>query len=149
MAEKVVLICGSRSIKQSWFCQTLVKSLISQNVKLIVGDAPGIDELVINTCIKHNYKNIVVVGAYNRTRRNQALKYGLTTVKYPHEFFIPQPLYGLFSRLSYCYLGWGISWHKIHFYLCSKTGKRSNCCYPETIKRKEVMKNYSWVFYGL
>jgi len=86
MQEKVVLICGSRSIKKSWFCEVLVKSLISQNVKIIVGDAPGIDELVINTCIKHNYKNIVVVGAYNKIRRNQALKYGLTTVKYPHDF---------------------------------------------------------------
>ena len=86
MSEKVVLICGSRSIKKSWFCEVLVKSLISQNVKIIVGDAPGIDELVINTCIKHNYKNIVVVGAYNKIRRNQALKYGLTTVKYPYDF---------------------------------------------------------------
>ena len=86
MAERVVLICGSRSIKQSWFCQTLVKSLISQNVKIIVGDAPGVDELVINTCIRYNYKNIVVVGAYNKVRRKQALKYSLTTVKYPHDF---------------------------------------------------------------
>ena len=86
MAERVVLICGSRSIKQSWFCEALVKSLISQNVKIIVGDAPGVDELVINTCIKYNYKNILVVGAYNKIRRIQALKYGLTTVKYPHDF---------------------------------------------------------------
>ena len=86
MAERVVLICGSRSIKQSWFCETLVKSLISQNIKIIVGDAPGVDELIINTCIRYNYKNIVVVGAYNKVRRKQALKYSLTTVKYPHDF---------------------------------------------------------------
>ena len=86
MAERVVLICGSRSIKQSWFCEALVKSLISQKVKIIVGDAPGVDELVINTCIRYNYKNIVVVGAYNKVRRKQALKYSLTTVKYPHDF---------------------------------------------------------------
>lgn len=56
MKSKVVLICGSRSIKQSWFCEAVVKSLISQNVKIIVGDAPGIDEIVINTCIRHDYK---------------------------------------------------------------------------------------------
>ena len=86
MQNKVVLICGSRSLRQSWFCEAVVKSLISQNVKIIVGDAPGIDEIVINTCIKHNYKNIVVVGAYNKIRRYQAVKNNLTLVKYPQDF---------------------------------------------------------------
>jgi predicted Rossmann fold nucleotide-binding protein DprA/Smf involved in DNA uptake len=86
MQYKVVLICGSRSIRQSWFCEVIVKSLISQNVKIIVGDAPGIDEVVINTCIKHNYRNIVVVGAYNKIRRYQVLKNNLTVVKYPSDF---------------------------------------------------------------
>lgn len=47
---------------------------ITNNVHIIVGDAPGVDKVVIDTCNEQKYENCECHGAYSRMRHK--LLYG-------------------------------------------------------------------------
>lgn len=64
-----VVITGSRRIKYSENIILLIDSLIKRSAEIVVGDAPGIDRLVVSEAIKRGYgKHVTVVGAYGKCR---------------------------------------------------------------------------------
>ena len=68
-----VVITGSRSITHSVHIRLLIDSLIKRGVDIVVGDAPGVDRLVIAEAIRRGYgKHVAVVGAYRRCRNRYA-----------------------------------------------------------------------------
>jgi len=72
--QGVVLITGSRSIQHSENIPLLIDSLIKRNVRIIVGDAPGVDRLVVSEALRRGYgSQVTVVGAYGRCRNTFAV----------------------------------------------------------------------------
>lgn len=70
----VVLVCGSRSIQQSEIIPKIVSNLIKSNAEIIVGDAPGVDRLVVYEAVRQNYGQCVtVVGAYGKCRNTYCI----------------------------------------------------------------------------
>jgi predicted Rossmann fold nucleotide-binding protein DprA/Smf involved in DNA uptake len=47
MSKCYVLITGSRSITHSANIPLLIDSLVKRGVEIVVGDAPGVDRLVV------------------------------------------------------------------------------------------------------
>lgn len=64
------LITGSREAysRRLLFAKTLARQLIERGIRIIVGDAPGVDGAVVEEANAAKYKNIQVVGAYKRMR---------------------------------------------------------------------------------
>ena len=72
--RKFALITGSRSISSQGIIPVLVKCLFKRGFNIIVGDAPGVDQLVVETAIEKGYGHrVTVVGAYGRCRNLQAV----------------------------------------------------------------------------
>lgn len=70
---RYVLITGSRSITHSDNIPLLVDSLVKRGVDIVVGDAPGVDRLVVLEAVKRGYgKRVTVVGAYGKCRNTLA-----------------------------------------------------------------------------
>lgn len=68
-----VVITGSRSITQSENIPLLIDSLIKRGVHIVVGDAPGVDRLVVEEAVRRGYgKSVTVVGAYGECRNSFA-----------------------------------------------------------------------------
>jgi hypothetical protein len=68
-----VVITGSRSITHSENIPLLIDSLIKRGVEIVVGDAPGVDRLVVAEAIRKGYgKHVTVVGAYGKCRNSFA-----------------------------------------------------------------------------
>lgn len=68
-----VVITGSRSIMHSENISLLLDSLIKRGVEIVVGDAPGVDRLVVAEAIKRGYgRHITVVGAFGKCRNTFA-----------------------------------------------------------------------------
>ena len=77
-----VLITGSRSITHSENIPLLIDSLIKRGVEIVVGDAPGVDRLVVAEAIKRGYgKHVSVVSAYNKCRNSFAVDKSVRIVK--------------------------------------------------------------------
>jgi hypothetical protein len=73
MSNYFVLITGSRSIQKSENIPLLIDSLIKRGVQIIVGDAPGVDRLVVSEAVRRGYgRNVTVVGAYGKCRNSFA-----------------------------------------------------------------------------
>lgn len=73
--QEVVLITGSRSIQHSKNIPLLIDSLIKRNARIIVGDAPGVDRLVVLEAIKRGFgSQVTVVGAYGECRSAYAIE---------------------------------------------------------------------------
>lgn len=69
-----VVITGSRSITYSRNISLLIDSLIKRSVEIVVGDAPGVDRLVVQEAVERGYgKHITVVGAYGECRNTFAI----------------------------------------------------------------------------
>ncbi|MBM3253976.1 MAG: hypothetical protein FJZ16_06980 [Candidatus Omnitrophica bacterium] len=69
-----VVITGSRSITHSENIPLLIDSLIKRGVEIVVGDAPGVDRLVVAEAIKRGYgKHVTVVGARGICRNSYAV----------------------------------------------------------------------------
>jgi hypothetical protein len=69
-----VVITGSRSITHSENIPLLIDSLIKRGVEIVVGDAPGVDRLVVAEAVKRGYgKHITVVGAQGTCRNKFAV----------------------------------------------------------------------------
>jgi len=66
----LLLITGSRAIHQagSKYACAAVKRALEAGHEIIVGDASGVDEIVMNECHKLGVQ-CTVVGAYNKLRR--------------------------------------------------------------------------------
>ena len=72
--QEVVLITGSRSIQYSENIPALIESLIERRARIIVGDAPGVDRLVVAEVLRRGYgSQVTVVGAYGRCRNTWAV----------------------------------------------------------------------------
>jgi len=68
-----VVITGSRSITHSENIPLLIDSLIKRGVEIVVGDAPGVDRLVVSEAIRKGYgQHVTVVGAYGKCRNSFA-----------------------------------------------------------------------------
>jgi hypothetical protein len=68
-----VVITGSRSITHSENIPLLIDSLIKRGVEVVVGDAPGVDRLVVAGAVKRGYgQHVTVVGAHSRCRNEFA-----------------------------------------------------------------------------
>ena len=68
-----VVITGSRGITRSAHVPLVVGSLIKRQAQIIVGDAPGVDRLIVAEAIRRGYgKHVTVVGAYKRCRNRYA-----------------------------------------------------------------------------
>lgn len=71
--KEIVLITGSRSIRQSESIPLLIDSLIKRKSEIIVGDAPGVDRLVVYEAVKRGYgSHVTVVGARGVCRNSFA-----------------------------------------------------------------------------
>jgi hypothetical protein len=71
--SQIVLITGSRSIQQSENIPVLIDALIKRNAQIIVGDALGVDRLVVTEAIRRGYgASVTVVGAYGKCRNAYA-----------------------------------------------------------------------------
>ena len=71
--RKFALITGSRNITCPGMIPVLLKCLFKRGFNIIVGDAPGVDRLVVETAIEKGYGHrVTVVGAYGRCRNIQA-----------------------------------------------------------------------------
>jgi hypothetical protein len=69
-----VVITGSRSIRHSESIPLLLDTLIKRGVEIVVGDAPGVDRLVVAEAIKRGYgQHITVVGARGVCRNKSAV----------------------------------------------------------------------------
>lgn len=69
-----VVITGSRWIKHSENILLLIDSLIRRTAEIVVGDAPGIDRLIVSEAIKRGYgKHVTVVGGYGKCRNTFAI----------------------------------------------------------------------------
>lgn len=69
-----VVITGSRSITHSENIPSLIDSLIKRDVEIVVGDAPGVDRLVVSEAVKRGYgKHVSVVSAYGICRNDFAV----------------------------------------------------------------------------
>ncbi|MEW6008215.1 MAG: hypothetical protein AB1629_01085 [Candidatus Omnitrophota bacterium] len=74
MSKQYVVITGSRSITHSENISLLIDTLINRGVEIVVGDAPGVDRLVVAEAIRRGYgKHVTVVGAHGRCRNEFAL----------------------------------------------------------------------------
>jgi hypothetical protein len=74
MSRYYVVITGSRSITHSENIPLLIDSLIKRGVEIVVGDAPGVDRLVVQEAIKRGYgKHVTVVGARGICRNKFAI----------------------------------------------------------------------------
>lgn len=74
MNKYYVVITGSRSITHSENIPLLIDSLIKRGVEIVVGDAPGVDRLVVQEAIKRGYgQHVTVVGAHGRCRNKFAI----------------------------------------------------------------------------
>jgi len=74
MNKYYVVITGSRSITHSENIPLLVDSLIKRGVEIVVGDAPGVDRLVVVEAVRRGYgKHITVVGARGICRNKFAV----------------------------------------------------------------------------
>lgn len=74
MSNCYVLITGSRSITYSANISLLIDSLIKRGEEIIVGDAPGVDRLVVAEAVRRGYgMHVTVVGAYGRCRNTFAI----------------------------------------------------------------------------
>ena len=74
MNKYYVVITGSRSITHSENIPLLIDSLIKRGVEIVVGDAPGVDRLVVYEAVKRGYgKHITVVGARGVCRNKSAI----------------------------------------------------------------------------
>ena len=74
MSRHYVLITGSRSITHSEDIPLLIDSLIKRGVEIVVGDAPGVDRLVVYEAVKRGYgQHITVVGARGICRNKSAV----------------------------------------------------------------------------
>jgi hypothetical protein len=52
----------------------LIDSLVKRGVEIVVGDAPGVDRLVVAEAVKRGYgQHVTVVGAFGRCRNSFAL----------------------------------------------------------------------------
>lgn len=68
-----VVVTGSRSITRSAHVRDIVDSLIKRHADIVVGDAPGVDRLIVSEAIRRGYgKNVTVVGAYGVCRNRYA-----------------------------------------------------------------------------
>ncbi len=71
--KEIVLITGSRSIRHSQSIPLIVDSLIRRKAEIIVGDAPGVDRLVVYEAVKRGYASqVTVVGARGICRNSFA-----------------------------------------------------------------------------
>lgn len=87
MINHFVLICGSRSIQRSENIPLLVDSLIKRGAEIIVGDAPGVDRLVVYEAVRKGYgKNVTVVGAYGKCRNTYAIGKVGRIIKLPSSY---------------------------------------------------------------
>jgi len=69
-----VVITGSRSITHFENIPLLIDSLIKRGVEIVVGDAPGVDRLVVAEAVKRGYgQHVTVVGAHGRCRNEFAI----------------------------------------------------------------------------
>lgn len=68
-----VFISGSIAIKRIPSCveSSLIK-IIQQNIRVLVGDADGMDSLIQRFCKKNNYQNVTVYSIYSPARYNAA-----------------------------------------------------------------------------
>jgi len=74
MSRHYVLITGSRSITHSENIPLLIDSLIKRGVEIVVGDAPGVDRLVVAEAVRRGYgKHVTVVGARGICRNKSAI----------------------------------------------------------------------------
>jgi hypothetical protein len=74
MSKHYVVITGSRSITHSENITLLIDSLIKRGVEIVVGDAPGIDRLVVAEAVRRGYgQHITVVGARGICRNKFAV----------------------------------------------------------------------------
>jgi hypothetical protein len=74
MSKQYVVITGSRSITHSENIPLLIDSLIKRGVEIVVGDAPGVDRLVVQEAIKRGYgQHVTVVGARGTCRNKFAV----------------------------------------------------------------------------
>jgi len=74
MSRYYVVITGSRSITHSENIPLLIDSLIKRGVEIVVGDAPGVDRLVVAEAIRRGYgKHVTVVGARGTCRNKSAV----------------------------------------------------------------------------
>lgn len=79
-----VLITGSRSIQHSDNVRLLIDSLIKRKVRIIVGDAPGVDRLVVYEAVRRGYgRYVTVVGAYGKCRNTYSIDKVGRIVKLP------------------------------------------------------------------
>jgi len=74
--ERGILVTGSREANQAMRekARRVTLNLIAKRSRIIVGDAEGVDEEVIDTCNKEKYPYVSVFGAYGKLRRRS--KYG-------------------------------------------------------------------------
>jgi len=87
MNKYYVLITGSRSITHSENIPLLIDSLIKRGVEIVVGDAPGVDRLVVYEAVKRGYgKHITVVGARGICRNKFAIGKVARIVKLPSSY---------------------------------------------------------------
>lgn len=64
-----VFISGSIAVKNiPYGVEESIKKIINQNIKILVGDADGIDTMVQNYCNNHNYSNVTVYSIYSPPR---------------------------------------------------------------------------------
>jgi len=74
MNKYYVVITGSRSIIHSENIPLLIEALIKRGIEIVVGDAPGVDRLVVYEAVKRGYgKHITVVGARGICRNKFAV----------------------------------------------------------------------------
>jgi hypothetical protein len=70
---KNVFISGSIAIKHIPPCvESSLLKIFQQNIKILVGDADGMDSLIQRFCKTHNYQNITVYSIYSPPRYNTA-----------------------------------------------------------------------------
>jgi len=68
-----VVITGSRGIRQSGHIPSLIDALIKRDVDIVVGDAPGVDRLVVEEAARRGYaRRVTVVGARGECRNDFA-----------------------------------------------------------------------------
>ena len=87
MNKYYVVITGSRSITHSENIPLLIDSLIKRGVEIVVGDAPGVDRLVVYEAVKRGYgRHVTVVGARGICRNKFAVGKVARIVRLPSSY---------------------------------------------------------------
>jgi len=127
-----VVITGSRSITHSENIPLLIDSLIKRGVEIVVGDAPGVDRLVVYEAVKRGYgRHVTVVGARGICRNKFAIGKVARIVRLPSSY-LARNLY-MVGLAKECFAIWDGSSRgtKFTFEAAQKAGLETTIIYEK------------------